>query len=252
MALPVSNDILIGLGAIAVGAFAIYMFIRATGGISPDDKGPSADEPQEAGEPVEPIRIGLDATKKVVKVPQIDRVAKGTEVEKARSTIRTLSLKQEITSMVMKRLFEAEDEEEITREERISLSKGYETEMKEIDEELKQAELIVSLNELEAIRSDIISQFEETLNDTQQRIDIIIKELGIQPPKEEAPEAKTRPPRRRRPRPVKGEEPEEEEAEEEEGEPRRRSRQDVEERLDKLKKDVLKELEELDRLELEA
>ena len=69
----------------------------------------------------------------------------------------------------MKRLFEAEDEGEISREEREQLAKDYENEMMEIEEELNKAELIVSLNELEAIRTNIIKQFETTLSDTQQK-----------------------------------------------------------------------------------
>ena len=119
---------------------------------------------------------------------------------------------------------------------------------------MNKAELIVSLNELEAIRSNIIQQFQETLSDTQSKIDLIIKELNIQPiepePKEEPkPEPAPRP-RRTRPRPQPQPEEPEEEPEDEEGTPRR-GRETVEDRLDKLKQDVLKELEELERLELE-
>jgi hypothetical protein len=153
--------------------------------------------------------------------------------------------------MVMKRLFEAEDNEEISRAERERLCKSYEAEMKQVDEQLKKAELIVSLNDLEEIRSNIIAQFQQTLNSTQSQIDLIIKELNIQQPElGEKIEPKPKPTtRRRKPRPQKEEL--EDEPREEGEETEKKTGDTVEDRLDKLKQDVLKELEELERLELE-
>jgi hypothetical protein len=161
--------------------------------------------------------------------------------------------------MVMKRLFEAEDNGEISKAERESLSKNYDGEMQQVTEQLKKAELIVSLNELEEIRTNIVQQFQQTLSDTQSQIDLIIKELNIKQPEpveEKKPEpVKPTPVKKRKPRPQPQDEEGEEEPEEgeEEGEDAEaKGRRDtVEDRLDKLKQDVLKELEELDRLELE-
>jgi hypothetical protein len=251
MALELSTDLILGAAALLVAAAAIFMFMRATGGVSkPQEK------KQETAE--EPLRVSLDSSSKV-QVPTIPNVTKRSQVEEARSKIRTLTLQQEILSLVMKRLFEAEDNGEINREERERLSKNYESEMRGVVAELDRAELIVSLNELEEIRSNLIVQFQETLVDTQTKIDLIIRELKIEQPKPEEPKdekpSPPRKPRRARPRPAptpeQEEEAEEEEAEEEEEEARSRA-DTVEDRLDRLKKNVLKELEELDKLELEA
>jgi len=245
MALELTTDLILGIGALAVAAVAIYAFIRATGGTG----GSQRREPEP-----EPLKVKVEPSSRV-KVPELERIAKRDQVSEARSKIRTLALQQEIITMVMKRLFEAEDNGEISREERERLSKDYEAEMSQITEELNRAELIVSLNELEEIRTDLIKQFQETLADTQSKIDLIIGELHIEPPKPSEPEPEEKPkpvprraPRRRRPKPQPEEEPEEEAEEEEET----RGRDTVEDRLNKLKEDVLKELEELDRLELEA
>ena len=245
MALEITTDLILGIGALAVAAVAIYAFIRATGGTG----GSQRQEPEP-----EPLKVKVEPSSRV-KVPELERIAKRDQVSEARSKIRTLALQQEIITMVMKRLFEAEDNGEISREERERLSKDYEAEMNQVTEELNRAELIVSLNELEEIRTDLIKQFQETLADTQSKIDLIIGELHIEPPKPAEPEPEEKPkptprrtPRRRRPRPQPEEEPEEEEEEEEET----GGRDTVEDRLNKLKEDVLKELEELDRLELEA
>jgi hypothetical protein len=155
--------------------------------------------------------------------------------------------------MVLKRLFEAEDDGEVTREERVRLSSGYESELKGLSEDLKQAELVVSLHELESIRDDILKKFEETLNSTQTRIDSIIKELKIEEEKEEpAPPPRRRRVPERREEPPEEEEEAEEEAEEEEAPRARRPRSDVEEKLEQLRMEVLKELEELEKLELEV
>ena len=243
MALELNTDLILGIGALAVAAVAIYLFMRATGDTK-SSRGESRTEP-------EPMKVSVDSSRRV-QVPELQRIAKRDQVSEARSKIRTLALQQEIITMVMKRLFEAEDNGEISREEREHLSKGYESEMNKISEELNRAELIVSLNELEEIRTDLIRQFQETLTDTQQKIDMIIGELHIEPPKPPEPEPEEKPAPRpaRRPRTRPRPQPEEEEAEEEEEAPR--GRDTVEDRLNKLKEDVLKELEELDRLELEA
>ncbi len=183
-------------------------------------------------------------------VPKTERHLKRSDLDKARSNIRTLTLQSELFSMMLKRLFEAEDEGEITREERISLSRGYESDLKRVSEDLKRAELVVSLNELETIREDILKKFEATFNSTQTRIDAILKQLDIEVKKEEV---KPRAPPRRRPPVEKVQEVEDiEEAEEEEKPRAARPKSEVEAKLEQLRNEVLKELEELDKLELEA
>ena len=243
MAITLTDDMIVGIGALIVAAVAIFMFMRATDGVGKPRRGDD-DDPSTLSVSVEPSRVN---------VPTLPTVAKRGEVEQARSTIRTLTVQQEILGMVMKRLFEAEDDGEINKAERERLGKNYEVEMQKVTEELNKAELIVSLNELEEIRSDIVKQFQETLNDTQSRIDLIIKELNIQPIEPEVKEEpKPKPkPRGPRPRPQPQDEETTDEPEGDDEDTPRRGRETVEDRLDKLKQDVLKELEELDRLELE-
>ncbi|MFA9436899.1 MAG: hypothetical protein ACEROO_07230 [Candidatus Bathyarchaeota archaeon] len=242
MAITLTDDMIVGIGALIVAAVAIFMFMRATDGVGKPRRRDD-DDPSTLSVSVEPSRVN---------VPTLPTVAKRGEVEQARSTIRTLTVQQEILGMVMKRLFEAEDEGEINKAERERLGKNYKVEIQKVTEELNKAELIVSLNELEEIRSDIVKQFQETLTDTQSRIDLIIKELNIQPIEPEVKEEPKPKPRGPRPRPQpQDEEPTEEPEGDEEEDAPRRGKETVEDRLDKLKQDVLKELEELDRLELE-
>jgi intein/homing endonuclease len=161
--------------------------------------------------------------------------------------------------MVLRRLFEAEDEGEVSREERVRLGKSYEDEMKQIADDLKRSEMLVSLAELESIREEIVKKFEDSLSLTQGRIDLILKELKIEePPKpmeEEKPKLPASAKKRRlvpKSKTEEGEEEAEEPAEAEGEEKQPAGKGDVESRLEQLKKEVMKELDELDKLELET
>ena len=244
MTITLTTDLVLGIGALIVAAVAIILFVRATD---------STKKTEEFEATSNPVVVNVASRK--VKVPDLQTVTQKAQVDLAHTQIRTLTLKQEILSMVMKRLFEAEDNSEISRTERERLSKNYEAEIQQVNEQLKRAELIVSLNELESIRTNIIEQFQQTLTNTQSQIDLIIKELNIPQPEPElekkAEPTKPQPVKRRRPRPQPQEYEEEPEEEEEDEDAVKGKRETVEDRLDKLKQDVLKELEELERLELE-
>jgi uncharacterized phage infection (PIP) family protein YhgE len=255
MAALLPDDLIIGLIVVAVAAFVIYMFVRATSGEKTKEEGEEPSQAQREKAEDEQLKLDLGIAEGKVKVPPIERRLGTDEVERARSNIRTLTLKQELLSMVLRRLFEAEDNGEITREERVLLSKGYEAEMKGIGDELKRSEMIVSLNELESIREDIVKKFEATLSSTQQRIDDLMKELKMEArPSAEAARGALPRPRKLVARERVGEEgAEEEAAEAEQAEPEKpTAKSDVETRLDKLKQEVQKELDELDKLELEG
>jgi len=241
--LPI-NDILIGIGALAIAAVAIYMFIRASGGELPFKRVKSEEKTPEEP-PAQPVQLTETVSRS--SLSHVERHLRQSDVERARSNLRTLTLQRELLTMVLKRLFEAEDEGEITREERLRLSRDYEAEMKKLGEDLKQAELVVTLNELETIRDDILKKYESTLNETQARIDAVLKELKLEKPKKVPAKE---PPKRKRVEKKEGE-PEEEEEEERPPAPRRR-RSEVEEKLEQLRREVLKELEELEKLEIEA
>ena len=235
------TDLLIDIGSLAVAAVAIYLFIRASGGWAKTGQTePEAKTVDEEAAPPQPVQLAAKGSG--LQLPQMERRRLSQpDVERARSNLRTLTLQRELLTMVLKRLFEAEDEGEITREERLSLSRGYEAEMRRLSEDLKQAELVVALHELESIKDDILKKFEATLNETQARIDTILKELKLEEPRK----APARAPRRRK-------KPEEEAEEEEKPKPPRRRKSEVEEKVEQLRREVLKELEELEKLEIEG
>ncbi len=225
--MPLPLELMLSFGAIIVAIVSILLFIKATGGFGGGKKTEGKPPTSQTSE-----------AETVVK-PHIGRLSRG-DVSKARRELRILNLKREILSMAIKRLFEAEDEGEITREERIRLSKDYEEELKRVNEEIRRAELIVTLHQLEALREDIKRRFDELLGQTQARIDAILRELKL-----ERVEEKPKPPTRKVRRKPREEKPSEEAEEEKPAEV------GVEERLEELRRQVLRELEELERLELE-
>jgi flagellar basal body-associated protein FliL len=252
-----SIDLILGVVVVAVATVAIFMFWRASGGSKKKEEAEA--KPVEPPKEEDPLRVELQMTERKVKVPPLEKKIAATDIERAKSQIRTLTLKQEINSMVLRRLFEAEDEGEVSREERVRLGKSYEDEMKQIADDLKRSEMLVSLAELESIREEIVKKFEDSLSLTQGRIDLILKELKIEePPKpmeEEKPKLPAAVKKRRlvpKSKTEEGEEEAEEPAEAEGEEKQPAGKGDVESRLEQLKKEVMKELDELDKLELET
>jgi flagellar basal body-associated protein FliL len=253
-----SPDLILAGIVVVIAVVAIYMFWRASGGSKKKEVEPVEEKPEESSKE-DPLRVELQVTDRKVKIPPIEKKIATNDIEIAKSQIRTLTLKQEINSMVLRRLFEAEDEGEISRDERIRLSKNYENEMKQIADELKRSEMLVSLAELESIREEIVKKFEESLSQTQSRIDLIIKELKIEEPPKAMEDEKPKLPlaaKKRRVAPKakieEGEDEVEETTETEDEEKQSTGKGDVESRLEQLKKEVMKELDELDKLELET
>lgn len=246
MEAPISAELMVGVGAIAVAVLAIYLFVRATKGGKGAKK--EIEVPGVEKAPAAGVDKALTPSREGHQAPETARYIQPGQVERARSEIRVLTLRRELLSMALKRLFEAEDLGEITREERIRISKDYEDEMKRVAEEIKRSELILTLHELENIRNEVIKKFEATLNNTQRRIDAILKELNIGELKAQ-PEAQPELERKRRR--VK-EEGKEEVKEGEVEKPKAPKRSEIDEKLEQLRKEVLKELEELEKLEIEV
>lgn len=248
-----SSDLIITLIAIGVSVTVVYLFVKASGGLGNKETKTELDKQiteTTKAENVKPQKELIEGEESLVKRHEhFPRHLTPNEIEKAKSDLKILTLKKELLGAVLKRLFEAEDAGEISKDERIRLSKDYEDEMKRISEELKKAELIITLNELESLREEIVKRYESTLNKAQSRIDSILKELGFE---EHKPEALPKKKLVRKETETEEEKPEKEEAIEEAAAAPKKAKSDVEERLEQLRKDVLKELEELEKLEMES
>ena len=221
---PWGTELILSVAAVGTAAVAIGLFMRATR----DKKEPPSQE--------KPIPEVVSSISSLKTLPGTS--LKSSDVERARKELRLLALERDALSLVISKFFEAEDEGEITREERIRLSKEYEARMKSLSDKMRRAELIVGLYELERIREELVKMFDAKLSETNAKIEELRRELKLAPPVEEK---EKKPPAKR---------VEKKKAEEK---PRRRKPKgsEIDEKIEKLRQEVLKELEELEKLEIE-
>ncbi|MDG6898218.1 MAG: hypothetical protein JRN24_00625 [Nitrososphaerota archaeon] len=112
-----------------------------------------------------------------------------TELEKSRREMRTIMVERDLLSSAMMKLYEAENEGRITREERETISKRYSDQIKDLQAKLKDVELVVEVGELEGLRNELVTLFEGKIQNIEVRLDAAKQRLGPaapQLPKKEA------------------------------------------------------------------
>jgi len=113
------------------------------------------------------------------------------DLERSRREMRTIMVERDLLSSAMMKLYEAESEGRITREERELISKRYSDQIKDLQSKLKDVELVVEDGELEGLRGELVALFEGKIQNIETRLDAAKQRLGVtaQPPmkKEVAP-----------------------------------------------------------------
>jgi hypothetical protein len=113
------------------------------------------------------------------------------DLERSRREMRTIMVERDLLSSAMMKLYEAETEGRITREEREMISKRYSDQIREMQSKLKDVELVVEVGELEGLRNELIGLLEGKIQNIEARLEIARQRLGPAtpppPPKKEAP-----------------------------------------------------------------
>ncbi len=116
-----------------------------------------------------------------------------SDLERSRREMRTTMVERDLLSSAMMKLYEAENEGRITREEREMISKRYSEQIKDLQSKLKDVELVVEVGELENLRNELVSLFEQKIQNIEGRLDAAKQRLGPAAPeavrKELAPRA---------------------------------------------------------------
>jgi len=234
---PLQADLAIGVAAIGTAAITIGFFMRSTRFWKKKEETPPPPPKQEE-----------TSLKQVdfVKLPTAGISLNLADVERARKTLDLLSLERDALSMAISKFFEAEDEGEISREDREKLSKSYEERVKALSDRIRQTELVVGLYELERIREEIVKRFDAKLSETNSKIVELRKELKLEIPVEEEKKVPAKKEKEKTLEEGKGKEEAEEKTKQ-----RGKPRSEIEERIEKLRQEVLKELEELEKLEID-
>jgi len=105
-----------------------------------------------------------------------------TDLDRSRREMRTIMVERDLLSSAMMKLYEAETEGRITREEREMISKRYSDQIKDLQSKLKDVELVVEVGELEGLRNDLVSLFEGRIQNIEARLDVARQRLGAAAP----------------------------------------------------------------------
>ncbi|MEM2873118.1 MAG: hypothetical protein QXD82_02995 [Nitrososphaerales archaeon] len=144
-------DLAVGLGiGFIIGSFIFYALSKF-----------SKKQPKEKAEtPI--IKSPLPTTEeKLIQMP---------DLEKARKELNALLLEKELLSSALTRVYEAEVQNKITKEEREQLSNKYREQLKAVEEKLSNAELLIEVGELESLRSELIGLFERKMGQIESRL----------------------------------------------------------------------------------
>jgi hypothetical protein len=174
---------------------------------------------------------------------RVGRSVPSSQVNQAKEELRILSLEKEIVGFALTRLYEAEADGKITKEDQVKLLDKYGTEMKQLDKQITTKEMIVKLYELEGTQGELIQLFNNRLDEINREIQTIRGSLGLEPLEETQPAVEDKPPTSA---PVK--------EDSEKKPPRKRAppKTEAEEKLEAIQDEVLKVLERLEQIETEA
>jgi len=92
--------------------------------------------------------------------------------------MRTIMVERDLLSSAMMKLYEAETEGRITKEEREMISKRYSDQIKDLQSKLKDVELVVEVGELEGLRGELMTLFESKISNIEARLDSAKQRLG--------------------------------------------------------------------------
>jgi hypothetical protein len=107
------------------------------------------------------------------------------ELERSRREMRTIVLERDLLSSALMKLYEAESEGRITKDEREMITKRYSGQIKSLESKLKDIELVVEVGELERLRDDLVSLFREKVQNIEARLDDAKQRLAPAPPEVE-------------------------------------------------------------------
>jgi hypothetical protein len=105
-----------------------------------------------------------------------------SDLDHSRREMRTIMVERDLLSSALMKLYEAENEGRITKEEREMISKRYSEQIKDLQAKLKDVELVVEVGELENLRNELVTLFEQKIRNIEGRLDVAKQRLGVVAP----------------------------------------------------------------------
>ncbi|MFQ6134686.1 MAG: hypothetical protein ACE5KU_02580 [Nitrososphaerales archaeon] len=144
---PLTITISGGIGA-AAGALILYIIMSSGGRVSEETKEPK----------ILPVKS------------DVKRLVHRAEIEKARRDLNAVLLEKDLISGALTRVYEAEVEGRISRQERDELSARYKKRLKEVEEKFGDAEITIEVGELERLREELVNLFERKMQQIDSRL----------------------------------------------------------------------------------
>ena len=107
------------------------------------------------------------------------------ELDASKREMRTLMLERDLLSAALTKVYEAETDGQITREERELIARRYSSQIRDFEAKLRDKELVVEVGELEGLRDELVSLFREKIQNIESRLDSARERLP--PAREEVP-----------------------------------------------------------------
>jgi hypothetical protein len=93
------------------------------------------------------------------------------DLERSKKEMRTLMLERDLLSGALTKVYEAENEGKITRDEREMIAKRYSSQIHDLESKLSDKELMVEVGELEGLRDELMTLFREKIQNIESRLD---------------------------------------------------------------------------------
>jgi hypothetical protein len=119
------------------------------------------------------------------------------EIEAARRELKLLKMEKDYLSRALAGFYEAETRGLINKEERVTLSQKYRIQLKEVEEKISRAQMLVDVSDLEDARSELLSlvnqkitQIDSRLSDLKEKIAPLLPQSELARPVEPLTEKK--------------------------------------------------------------
>lgn len=99
------------------------------------------------------------------------KIVTSAELERSRKEMRTLLLERDLLSGALTKVYEAENDGKITREEREMIAKRYSSQIRDLESKLSDKELLVEVGELEGLRDELVTLFRDKIQNIESRLD---------------------------------------------------------------------------------
>jgi len=101
---------------------------------------------------------------------QFKKRINSVEIENAKRDLQSYVIEKELAANALTRLYEAEQDDVITKEQRNKLSTKYVTQLNNINERMGDFELLIEVSDMENLKDELINSFENKLKQLNNRL----------------------------------------------------------------------------------